>query len=1020
MKFKNIPLAFVLFLLFLVTLTGCCGHSSSGESIKPTQKTTLADVTVNNDGSVSINAKGISLNALPSTFLEGTKIKINQITSGDMLGLLGFGGKDISLSSPLFEIEISPEQEMLNRAATLTIDLSDGYDNSKKQYFALNRAIPTLVTTENVSRSLNARAALSDKKELGFITTFKYVALACLKKESLSKDPLIWCDNFQKDVINDKYTSDVAIFSQVSTKDTLEKVFDGKASFNISIRTDGKTLNELSHKNSPISSRKSVAKSSLIYGTIDLTKSQSVQIDEHTIQYDAFFSSNKKSFQNIPRRVVIEGTFTNVDNIPISSQENVIYFRPSKRPYVLDTYPSNKSSISNVEQIKNIVINFSEQMNTTSVEDSVSVTTQKKTYTNKSNENKLTFEWENNNKKLKIKGNFSLSTASGTFDVKIAKTACSSTNTQIGSNAYSENPEDYLLSFNFIKNDFYVIMVSPEPGSRDVNVCNPNNTRKGPDILLRFSQKYAPQTINNKISIKSIDGKTLGITATPDFDKSEYKISLKNSLQYNSEYVLEVQSSVTCYDNKKTLGINYIASFRTKEPFASGSGTENDPYLITTIEELDNIRQNGYLNTGKYYKLANDLDYQSLSSNISEWEPIGDEKTPFVGNFNGNNKSINDLTVIQHKETNVGLFGQVVNSSIYNLKLNSSNVIGHESTGTLVGCAAYSNIKNITLTNFDIDSTNEICGGLVGTAKGTTIENCSIETESVLFGATDYCGSVAGVLMYNSTIKDTTTKLMNKSEINGSDRVGGLVGYSENSKITNSKFYGTIKAASFNVGGIVGEASNSIIEKCYSLDGSASGSTNIGGICGSLSDKSSITQCYSQLHLLADSNYAGGLVGASYDSEVINSYFTNSDISGKADGNGGLIGSMTASTIEYCYSKSNVSGLDAVGGLVGIADNKSVIKNSAALNSTLIGTNKENTNKIVGKGNCTITNCYSLSTTQFAFTGNDPSNPNNNYVHEKNDKDGIVKTQASDIFKNIVLNSSIWNLNSNNGLPVLK
>lgn len=1027
MKFiKNIFIAFILFFILSVTLSGCCGHSSGGNNIQPAQKTTLADVTVNKDGSVSINANGISLNALPSTFLEGTKIKISKITGGDMLGLLGFGGKDISLSSPVFEIDISPEQEMLNKAATLTVDLSDGYDNKKKQYFALNRAIPTLVTTENLSKSLNSRLAVNDKKELGFITTFKYVALACLKTETLSKDPLIWCDNFQKDVFNDKYTSDVAIFSQVSTKNTIDKVFDGKASFKISIRTDGKNLTELSHKSSPISARKSVSNSSLSYGTIDLTQNSSIQIDAHTIQYDAFFNSNKKSYQNIPRRVVIESIFTNTDNIPISSQENVIYFRPSKRPYVLDTYPTNKSSISNIEQIKSIVVNFSEKMNTTSVEDSISVTTQKKTYTNKSNDNKLTFEWENNNKKLKIKGNFSLSTASGTFSIKIAKTACSASNTPIGSNAYSETPEDYSWSFDFIKNDFYVIMVSPEPGSRDVDIYDPQNTRNGPNILLRFSQTYAPETISNKVTIKSSEGKTVAITPTIDIDKSEYKISIKNPLQYNTEYVLEVQSTVSNFDykNKKTLGIKYQASFRTKEPFSSGSGTENDPYLITTIEELNNIRQKGYLNTGKFYKLAKDITYQSLSMTnsitISEWQPLGDEDTPFVGNFNGNNKRITDLTITQHKSTDVGLFGYAVNSNIYDLNLDSPRVIGNENTGILVGNAAYSTIKNITINNFDIDSTNEICGGLVGIAKGTSINNCHLETDSDIFGTTDYCGSIAGILINNSTVNNSTAKLSNKSELNGSDFVGGLVGYTENSKITNSKFYGTIRASSQNVGGIAGQSSNSTIQKCCSLDGSASGTTNIGGICGYISDKTSISQCYSEMHLSAGHNNVGGLVGSSYDSEVVNSYYSDSNINGKADSNGGLVGYMNASSIDCCYSKATVSGMDAVGGLVGIAENNSSIKNSAALNESLSGTNKANTNKILGKGNSNTlkTNCYSITTTKFSFTGSDSSNQNNNYTHDKNANDGIEKKQE-EIFKNIVLDSSIWNLSSNSTIPVL-
>ena len=65
-------------------------------------------------------------------------------------------------------------------------------------------------------------------------------------------------------------------------------------------------------------------------------------------------------------------------------------------------------------------------------------------------------------------------------------------------------------------------------------------------------------------------------------------------------------------------------------------------------------------------------------------------------------------------------------------------------------------------------------------------------------------------------------------------------------------------------------------------------------------------------------------------------------------------------------------------------------------------------------------NCYSLSTTKIVFTGSDPTNPNTNYTYEKNANDGIEKSQTQDVFKNIILDPSIWNLNSNSVLPVLK
>ena len=1010
---------FVLFVILSINLSGCCGHSGGGGGgVIPVNKTTLADVTVNDDGSVSINSNGISLNALPDTFQQGTKIKITQVTGGDLLSLLGMSGKDISLSSPVFGIEITPEQEILNKAATLTIDLSDKYDSTKKQYFALNRETPTLVTSQVITNSLDIRPAKKNTLELGFVTTFSYAALACLKKEILSTDPSIWCDNPIKEVINDKYTSDVTIFSQLSTKDDIEKVFNGKSSFNISIRTDGTGLTKLSHKSSPIASRNSLRASKLNYGSIDLTKTQSTLIDSKTIRYDAFFGSNNQIFQDIPRRIVIESVFKSTDNIPISSQENVIYFRPARRPYVVTTYPLNGTTITNDAQIENIVVDFSEPMNTASVENATTIKTQGHTYTKDSSKYKLTFAWSDNNKKVNIKGANKLETATGTYNIKIAKTASSQKNANIGKDSYSLNAEDVNWSFNFKKKNFYVIMTTPKPGDTNVEVANPNETRKGPDIFLKFNKNYYPQSMNSAISLKTSDGTAIKISDAQDFDEFTITITPRNALTHNTLYIVEVSPDVKTFDGKETLGEKYTATFKTKEPFASGSGTADDPYLIKTQEELANINLEGYVNTDKYYKLANDINYVP-SSNLTSlskasWKPIGNEKTPFKGFFDGNNKSINDLKISETNSSNVGLFGYIVNSSIKNLTLKDSNINGKDTTGSLAGNSIYSTIQNIKITGLNLRVSSEKAGGLIGSGNSTTINNCSIDTEYDIDGTADYIGGLAGIITANSTITNSYVKLTNSAKIVASDLIGGLVGSSENSKINNSKFYGIIRASSKSVGGIVGFSDNSKIISCSALDGSASGSQDVGGICGLLTSNSSVEKCNSSLNISGSADNVGGLIGKSQNSDISNSYVANISVEGTAANNGGLIGHLDNSSVEYCYSQANVSGMDSVGGLVGLSQNNSSIKNCAALNNTLAGSNKDLTNKILGSGKADLNNNYSLSTTQFVFTGSDPKV----YTHTHTQFDGTEKKSSSEIFKNLHLDSSVWNTSGT--YPVFK
>ena len=1003
-----------VFFSICIFISGCCGHSSGGSSFTPANTTTIGQVTVKADDPVSFVSDGISLNALPNTFADGTTIKFTKVTSGNLLSCLGMSGKDITLDSDVYGIEINPQQELLNNAATLTLDLTSTFDNTKKYYFSVNRETPTLVTSENPSRSLNYRAATVKKFELGFITTFNYVALAHLNKEVLAKDPTVWCDNSSKEVVNNKYTSNVTIFSQVSTKDKINEIINGtKATFKLAFRTDSSNLPKLSHKDTPLATRKSQAKSNLTYGYIDLATVQSNLIDEYTMQYDAFLDSTNKTYQDIPRRVVIEGVFTNNDNIPISSQEYVVYFRSSKRPYVISTYPADKDIITNIAQIENIVVNFSEPMDTDSVEQAISITTQKKTYTGQNKDNKLTFNWDENNKKLAISGNYSLGTATGTFDVKIAKSACSALGANISKDAYSKDSSDIKWSFNFVKKDFYVLLTSPKPGDTNVDIKSQISNTEGPDITLTFSESIHPKgdDLESAISLKSSDGKYIKFKGSiTGIDEKQYIITPKNKLSYNTEYIVEVLGSILNFNQNKSLDETYRASFRTKEPFSSGTGTKNDPYLITNQDELDNIRTPGYINTEKYFKLANDITYQkslTIGTNYNAyWVPIGDDDTPFSGHFDGNNKSIIDLDVNQN-DPNVGLFGKVVNSTISNLNIKNPDIDGHEYVGSVVGYAVSSTISNIKVTDIDINATSERAGGLVGVANASQIDNCSVESKDNLFGTTDYCGGLVGVLTAKSTINNSYAKLTNNAELGGSDLIGGLVGYSENSKIQNSDFYGIIRASTNDVGGIVGKASNSEIIRCRSKEGAASGSTDIGGICGELTSNSVIDQCVSQISVTGAENNVGGLVGNLDNSTVTNSYVGDVVIKSSADCSGGLIGYMKDSLLDYTFSRSSVSGKDSVGGLVGLGEGSVTIRNSAALNIELAGSNKDNLNKVLGKGNPTITNCYSLSKMIISFVGTQADTES--YQHAHNKLDGTEKSKIKDIVKNLLLDTSIWN-----------
>jgi hypothetical protein len=89
----------------------------------------------------------------------------------------------------------------------------------------------------------------------------------------------------------------------------------------------------------------------------------------------------------------------------------------------------------------------------------------------------------------------------------------------------------------------------------------------------------------------------------------------------------------------------------TTASWTHGTGTEADPYLIESAQNLAYLAEmvNGGVNqySGKYFKLTTNIDLNNLA-----WTPIGDYNTTsavFKGRFDGDNHSITKLKVSSSK-----------------------------------------------------------------------------------------------------------------------------------------------------------------------------------------------------------------------------------------------------------------------------------------------------------------------------------------------------------------------------------
>ena len=328
------------------------------------------------------------------------------------------------------------------------------------------------------------------------------------------------------------------------------------------------------------------------------------------------------------------------------------------------------------------------------------------------------------------------------------------------------------------------------------------------------------------------------------------------------------------------------------EYFSGGKGTLEDPYLIENQNQLNNVRYE----LDAHYRLISDIDLTDYQTGEG-WLPIADTQTPFLGSFDGNNYTIENLFIDRNSSYN-GLFG-VTNSGtkIYDLTLKNVKVDGGSYTGGLVG-SNRSKVDNISISGEVVGSHRT--GGLFGNNNGQTDK---VTSTANVTGNSSYIGGIVG---YNTApLSDIHVDASIK---NSSSYTGGIAGFSSQ-RISNSDVKGEVLSRDYT-GGMAGQMSNSI-HNSYVL-ATVSGQSYVGGFNGS--STSYIEKSYYDGDVTGTNDYIGGLVG-----QLSGSGLENTFALGTVKGNryvGGLIGESSSSSIVKSYARNKVDGV-SIGGLVG-------------------------------------------------------------------------------------------------------
>ena len=358
-----------------------------------------------------------------------------------------------------------------------------------------------------------------------------------------------------------------------------------------------------------------------------------------------------------------------------------------------------------------------------------------------------------------------------------------------------------------------------------------------------------------------------------------------------SAFAAETVSSGTCVLTANAESIE----------FAGGSGTEADPYLIKTKEQLDNVRNH----LDAHYKIVEDIVFSDADfaeggifyNDGSGWQPIGTSATPFSGTFDGGGHSISGMTITTgiEQSISVGLFGYS-DGEIKNINMTQSDIsIVGDSTvqstsrdyayiGSVIGHGSATNCNSSGSISISCNSAARSCyvyaGGVTGYGSATNCNNSCTLAASISSGSSRYAYvALGGICGLGHTIKkcNNTGKIVASTSRNDSTiSVGGVAGIvitaiscTNNAKITTRGGFIT----TVNVGGICGTGGDGLsLSQSYNsgvIDGTSE--ARAGGIVGYLGGQGRINDSYNTGMIAGGS--CGGILGESFNAVTINNCY---------------------------------------------------------------------------------------------------------------------------------------------------
>ena len=262
--------------------------------------------------------------------------------------------------------------------------------------------------------------------------------------------------------------------------------------------------------------------------------------------------------------------------------------------------------------------------------------------------------------------------------------------------------------------------------------------------------------------------------------------------------------------------------------YAVGSGTEQDPCRIGSMEELllFRLQVNWFGRTDLCAVLTNDIVINSgtfdadgrytpaAGETVNDLYAIGSKERPYAGTFDGGGYTVRGLCC-----SNKDIIDSTVQDAVY--------------PAGLFGWLKGATVKNLTVTGY-VDGRAYV-GGIAGHADaGTTILNCrnecivvSVDQFGGGYGPAQYAGGIVG---YN---EGKVTACCNTGTVTGADSVGGITGGGPGT-VSDCYNVGAVTASGQNAGGIAGNGG--AVSYCY----------NVGTVTGGaeIANNAAVNECF--------------------------------------------------------------------------------------------------------------------------------------------------------------------------------